>query len=743
RNVRLPWRFDTGESDPPEAEYRIFQASKPTFFAFSPLRRVGANVRSVDPGYDQDDDEFSVWSYPDKGWYGPDEIDGEILMPHGFQVDLKNANFEQVGEVLNALTVAHELYLPLEINTDGEAGVYPTSWFNWPPQPELPSDEDQAGVFVFEDAPNGEANGIATLRTFSEGLSDQLAEAGGDARAGRLLIAGTQHGPNAILGDPFFEWFDDGGDAAYDLRHLDFDNGGQEPGIYEVPHWYLHAGDLAHLEPDLPASQRLLDLFVCDGPGIYDLVDNWDWDYSPGDPDSNELDEYPDGVIDDLWTWQEYVSEHTDPLFGPRDPRFGNAAGFDRLATNGMININTAPVEVLRAMPQMYRLVHADPQVIHADPQVNGTPVLDVSLEDHELSRPISPHPRSAIPEAMIQYRDGLGQLPLPSDDNDAGSGSSFDPQDIPAGEFVTGVPDGPPYLDRGVGLPQDWWGGDNTPDTFDDWIADVDQYYDFLSLHYNAPNLSDVDADETLRFSRGTRGFAGIGELSQLQRPAYYDFIHRDWPGDSDETIDDMREPLGTAIAADAWRMDWAIRNPFGFQDWRVHGDDGLQSGETQLIDHRSLPGERSPLQNVGSFLSTDTGRLYDMQMPHDSSKTNLSRVEYVAGIAGNDFLADGYENDPRFSEIHLTGDRVAGDAEEATLLLSGISNIITTRSDVFTINLRVRTFKMNPDTEVWDATDPEFIVNDMRYVMTVDRSEVEHPGDRPRILMFQRVDE
>ncbi|MDP7030553.1 MAG: hypothetical protein QF733_10070, partial [Phycisphaerales bacterium] len=95
----------------------------------------------------------------------------------------------------------------------------------------------------------------------------------------------------------------------------------------------------------------------------------------------------------------------------------------------------------------------------------------------------------------------------------------------------------------------------------------------------------------------------------------------------------------------------------------------------------------------------------------------------------------------DARFRELHLTGDRVAGDSEEQSLLFSGISNIVTTRSDVFTVHLRVRTFRRNPDTGVWDATDRDQIVDDSRYVMLVDRSNVDAPGDRPRILMLQRV--
>ena len=82
-----------------------------------------------------------------------------------------------------------------------------------------------------------------------------------------------------------------------------------------------------------------------------------------------------------------------------------------------------------------------------------------------------------------------------------------------------------------------------------------------------------------------------------------------------------------------------------------------------------------------------------------------------------------------------------VAGDAEEANLLFSGISNLITTRSDVFTVHFRVRTFSQNPETGVWDATDPDAILDDSRYVMLVDRSRVDTSDDSPRILYVQKV--
>ncbi len=777
RNVRLPWSWNVDDNDDNtvDAEYRIFQASKPCFFGFTQFDREpdSSLIRNRDAGYDQlgtyDSYAFD-WSYPDKGWYGPSEIDGDVFMPHAFQVQPKNANFEQVGEVLNALTVAHELYLPLKTvnsNTGDPDRIIPSQWWEWPPEPAVPSNgqfgnnpasgthNTQAGSVTVPDFQDR----IATLRTFSEGLSDRIAEPGDPARAGRLLLAGSQHGPNAIVGDPYHQWYAQGGDAAYDLRHIDFDGGGfgaMDP--MTVPHWYLRSTDLSHMEPDLPASQRLLDMFVCDGPGIYDLVDNelWVWDDA-----GNDAYEYADGLIDDIDTWPYFVAQITTPDFDARNPSFDNAGGFERRATNGMININTAPAEVLRSMPHMHRLVHADPRST-IDPDKD--PVLDgsVAAGQHDLARPISPHPRSAVADAIVQFRDGLGDMPDPLRDGDpvpvgtpAYDNPRFDLTGVLIGvdshnvarltdNTVTGVADGPPYTDRGAGLPFEWWGGDNQPDTADDYLPDLDQYYDALGAYaYNLPSLQDVNADDTVRYSRGERGFAGIGELFQLTRPAYYDF------GFTADGMGDYRDALGTSIAADAWRMDWAGRNPFGFQDKQIHGPWGNLSGQSQLTDPRGVVGQRSPLDNPGSFLSTDTGRLFDTQV------NSLCESDYVASGPGNRLnwgvhddavrhLRDtGSSADPRAREVHLTGDRVAGDAEEHSLLFSGISNIVTTRSDIFTVHLRIRTFRRDAETDVWDATDPKNIVDDARYVMVVDRSEVDHPGDRPRILMMQRIDD
>jgi hypothetical protein len=673
------------------------------------------------------------WSYPDKGYYGPAEIDGDILMPFGYQVQLKDANFEQVGEVLEVPAIAHELHVPMQSSSSTIKYSWPADYYSqWPAVPNI-----------------GAINSVGevhTTRTYSEQLAKELAEGAGPS-AGRLRLTGTRDGPNAIVGDPRRTH------EVLNNQLLTYEPYDLKTGRGLVPDWYLRADDVAHVEPDLPASQRLLDMFVCDGPGIYDLVRS--------DPD--HLDDYDtvgaDGFIDDPEDWQLYA----DPWAGQlsvRSSSFDNAGGFEGRPTRGLVNINTAPVEVLRTLPHMYRMVHADPH----RPAGVPVPVLDdFDVNDLDLARPFSPHPRTAVPEAISQYRDGLGQLPRYNEE------WSFDPlYQPPTGAFdsslITGVPDGAPYPDRGAGLPRNWWGVDGMPGTGDDLIADLDATYSTnLKDRYKNEAFADVNADETIRFSRGTRGFAGIGELFQLSRPAFYDFGFVDI--DENDVEEDYREMLGSSVAADAWRMDWSGRNPFGYQDRQVHGVNGQDSGGSALWDLRSNVDDegnrlRDAMSHPGAFLSTDTDRSFDTQVPDDpddpdfdKNRLRLSNFEHVAswpaGLEWVDPLGGygGYEHagtdDPRYRELHLTGDRVAGDAEEQSLLFSGISNMITTRSDVFTVHLRVRTFKRNPDSGVWDATDRERIVDDARYVMVVDRSEVEHPGDRPRILMLQRVDD
>ncbi len=124
--------------------------------------------------------------------------------------------------------------------------------------------------------------------------------------------------------------------------------------------------------------------------------------------------------------------------------------------------------------------------------------------------------------------------------------------------------------------------------------------------------------------------------------------------------------------------------------------------------------------------------------------------RIDFAAGdpIEGDPFRRTPPESSWISTDVIDDGepgfqmpDVVAGDAEEANLLFAGMSNMITTRSDVFTVYFKVRSFTQNPTTGRWDATDPEYIVDDSRYVMLVDRSEVNRPSDKPKIVYLEKL--
>jgi hypothetical protein len=72
--------------------------------------------------------------------------------------------------------------------------------------------------------------------------------------------------------------------------------------------------------------------------------------------------------------------------------------------------------------------------------------------------------------------------------------------------------------------------------------------------------------------------------------------------------------------------------------------------------------------------------------------------------------------------------------------MLFKGISNLVSTRSDVFTAYFRVKTVRQGPDGR-WNAMDPETLLSEARYVMCIDRSNVNRPTDKPRIVYFTQV--
>ena len=183
-------------------------------------------------------------------------------------------------------------------------------------------------------------------------------------------------------------------------------------------------------------------------------------------------------------------------------------------------------------------------------------------------------------------------------------------------------------------------------------------------------------------------------------------------------ESIVQYRERFGGSSAGIPGAPDYSSRDDLATD---LRPDRGIASiGELMLL---TRPGSSSGLLQPTESWRAD----FAAEDPYgDGDSTRISTD--VQGVFTSTLMPD----DP---------DEVARDVEEANLLFAGISNLITTRSDMFTVYFKIRSFRQNPTTGFWDATDPEYIVDDTRYVMLVDRSTVNRPTDKPKILYLERL--
>ncbi len=418
--------------------------------------------------------------------------------------------------------------------------------------------------------------------------------------------------------------------------------------------------------PLLPAGLSVLDGLVCDGPGC-----NYRFD----------LDE--DGALDPI------------ELLAVEDERYGNAAGFSGRGTRGLINVNTAPVEVLRTLPHMSRLVYNDTVAWPGTAGVGGSwvgyapsSVLAGDVDDRARVRSISTRnvQYSRAVEAIDRYRRGAGVY----------SGGGIEPQRVEQIGVLPFAADVllPAYDDRGTynytasaGAPQ-----------FAAWIADNVSYPEIPGTPGLFPGM------------RRGAGITSLGELALLDRVGVPTGGAQSWPQRSASMSGAALDPYG-------YQRDLGLGNTWGAsgRPWDptlvspdVNARLGL--GWRPQVD----PSTGSPTgfaQQTDARLSTDRRHLSWVQDRGDGSSTVI------------------------------VPDHVAGDAEEANLLFAGLSNLVSVRSDVFTVYLKVRSFKQNPVTGTWNAADPEFIVDDSRYVFVVDRSRCQLPGDEPEIRLFSKI--
>ena len=243
----------------------------------------------------------------------------------------------------------------------------------------------------------------------------------------------------------------------------------------------------------------------------------------------------------------------------------------------------------------------------------------------------------------------------------------------------VTGFPDGPKYDDRGF-VP----------------AAGTTDYFPFH------PGM------------RGERGFVSVGELALLDREYRPSNIVTTPP-----QVDPEAGVLPDWSKNKSWSINFAGRDPY-----RSSEDPPLTTPVT--TGHAPTPVTPPPSDGGNGWRQGVLGGAYASQLSTERLAQNVVQYDNV--------------NTPAFDPI-LQLAPIAGDQVERNTLLKGIANMVTTRSDVFTVYLKIRSVAQNPVTGGWDATNPETLIDESRYIMVIDRSNVERPGQEPKILMFEKI--
>ena len=394
--------------------------------------------------------------------------------------------------------------------------------------------------------------------------------------------------------------------------------------------------------PALPAGASVLDCLTIDGGGARPDT-GWSMEVIAG---ANAAERLRQAVLAE-----------------ERSPRL--ARGFRGEATPGLINVNTAPVEVLRALPNMTTLSLNDDALGNAMPNLqNGVNPQAGVTPDSALF----PLPRTRLPETIVNYRDQTLAYP------------------------------GPAYVDRG-----------------------------FVPAQFSVANASGQLPLEVAPFHPGMRrerGIASVGELALMSR-------HVGWGSQDPPPAGSLAEPNSIAAQTGnwswnrSWSVDFAGQDPF-------RGDEGPAPPPTPA-GHGSTAPVPAPFAAAGfGYSAPGTG----------GGGSNVG----VAARMSTDRVPVTVQRDQPFTAgavepLILELPRTAGDQFEKNLLLKGVANLVTTRSDVFTVYVKIRSVAQNAGSGKWDATDPKNVIEDTRWVMVVDRSRVNQPGEQAEILMMQRV--
>jgi hypothetical protein len=175
------------------------------------------------------------------------------------------------------------------------------------------------------------------------------------------------------------------------------------------------------------------------------------------------------------------------------------------------------------------------------------------------------------------------------------------------------------------------------------------------------------------------------------------------------------------------------------------MYGSRGLNSAATSIDPLNQSRGDRG-FESIGEIALLDRPGRSGADTQWDRSfRVDQAALNHLASTAGGPAQVDvnlSTDLQDRYDPATnlFVYDETANDDEEANLLFAGLSNLVTTRSDSFAVWLKIRNVRQGSDGR-WNGLDPKLIVDESRYLMIVDRSNVNLPSDKPRILLFEEL--
>ncbi|MEQ9461964.1 MAG: hypothetical protein RIG82_13530 [Phycisphaeraceae bacterium] len=157
-------------------------------------------------------------------------------------------------------------------------------------------------------------------------------------------------------------------------------------------------------------------------------------------------------------------------------------------------------------------------------------------------------------------------------------------------------------------------------------------------------------------------------------------------------------------------------------------------------LIDYRDKPATATTIPGVGTSPFDVNARQQATTgvtgLRNDPGFASIGEIAMARTAAASNFTStylstDGANTNER--EGDFTSDNVTDDLEEELLPLIRTAALTSVRSDVFTAYVLLQGRRPNPDT----PTTFDKVV-ERRFIVTYDRSNVNAPGDQPRVLMF-----